>query len=159
LHADLQLIIIAAMTNEPAKSGMYAELNKEIRLARYLSRPLQIVLLIFAGALPISSFAACPDLSAFYQSDAAASAVLQQQISQLLPECLESSEFFALYGAAQLNSSDLAGALESLERALLLNPGNGAAAIDYAQALFEVGQLFTALEMNQRLIAQVLSRY
>jgi hypothetical protein len=142
------------MTNEPAKSGMYAELNKEIRLARYLSRPLQIVLLIFAGSLPINSFATCPDLSAFYQPDAAASAVLQQQISQLLPECLESSEFFALYGAAQLNSSDLAGALESLERALLLDPVNGVAAIDYAQALFEVGQLFTALDINQQLIVR-----
>ena len=37
---------------------------------------------------------------------------------------------------------------------MLLNPGNGAAAIDYAQALFEEGQLFTALEMNQQLIAR-----
>jgi len=143
------------MTNEPAKSRMYAELNKEIRLARYFFRPLQLVFLAVAGLLPISSFAACPDLSVFYvQSESDDSAVLQQQISQLLSECLESSEFFAVYGAAQLNNSDLAGALESLERALLLNPGNGAAAIDYAQALFEVGQLFTALEMNQQLIAR-----
>ena len=111
------------------------------------------MLLAFAGLLPISSFAVCPDLSIFYQSEGADSVVLQQ-ISELLPECLESSEFFAVYGAAQLNGSDLEGALESLERALLLNPENGAAAIDYAQALFEVGQLFTALEMNQRLIAR-----
>ena len=139
------------MTNEPAESGMYAELNKDIWLARYLSRALQLALLAFAGLLPISSSAACPDLSTFYQSEGVDSAVLQQ-ISRLLPVCLESSEFFAVYGAGQLNSSDLAGALESLERALLLNPENGAAAIDYAQALFEVGQLFTALEMNQQLI-------
>jgi len=132
---------------------MYAELNKDIRLERCLPRALQLVLLAFVSFLPVSSFAACPDLSTFYQSESADSGVLQQ-ISQLLPECLESSEFFALYGAAQLNSSDLAGALESLERALLLNPGNGAAAIDYAQALFEVGQLFTALEMNEQLIAR-----
>ena len=141
------------MTNEPAKSGMCAELNKDIRLARYLSRPLQLVLLAFASLVPVSSFAACPELSAFYQSEGSDSAALKQ-ISELLPECLESSEFFAVYGAAQLNSSDLAGALESLERALLLNPENGAAAIDYAQALFEVGQLFTALDMNQQLIAR-----
>ena len=141
------------MMNEPARSGMYAELNKDRRLARYLPRPLRLVLLALVGLLPVSSFAACPDLSTFYQSEGAASAVLQQ-ISQLLPECLESSEFFAVYGAAQLNSSDLSGALESLERALLLNPENGAAAIDYAQGLFEVGQLFTALELNQQLIAR-----
>jgi len=141
------------MTNEPAKSGMRAELNKDMRLARYLPRPLRLVLLVFAGLLPVSSFAVCPDLSEFYQSEGADSAVLRQ-ISRLLPECLESSEFFAVYGAAQLDGSDLAGALESLERALLLNPENGAAAIDYAQALFEVGQLFTALEMNQRLIVR-----
>ena len=132
---------------------MCAELNKDIRLARYLSKPLQLVLLAFAGSLPVSSFAACPDLSIFYQSEGGDSAVLKQ-ISELLPECLESSEFFAVYGAAQLNGSDLEGALESLERALLLNPENGAAAIDYSQALFEVGQLFTALEMNQRLIGR-----
>jgi len=142
------------MTNEPAKSGMTAELNKEIRLARFVPRRLKLIFLLFLGALPISSFAACPDLSAFYQVEVTDSAALQQQISQLLPQCLESSEFFAIYGAAQLSNSDLAGALESLERALLLNPDNGAAAIDYAQALFDEGQLFTALEMNQRLLGR-----
>lgn len=133
---------------------MYAELNKEIRPAKYLSGSLPLALLTFAGVLPLSAFAACPDLSAFYKSEDVDLAVLQQQIGQLQPECLESSEFFAVYGAAQLNNSDLAGALESLERALLLNPENGAAAIDYAQALFEEGQLFTALEMNQQLLAR-----
>jgi tetratricopeptide (TPR) repeat protein len=142
------------MTNEPVNSGMTAELNKQIRLARCVAKRLQWVFLLALGSLPLSAFAACPDLSAFYQAEEADSAALQQQISQLLAQCLESSEFFALYGAAQLSNSDLAGALESLERALLLNPGNGAAAIDYAQALFEEGQLFTALEMNQQLIAR-----
>jgi len=142
------------MTNEPVNSGMMAELNKEIRLARCTAKRLQWVFLLALGSLPLSAFAACPDLSAFYQTEEADSAALQQQISQLLPQCLESSEFFALYGAAQLNNSDLAGALESLERALLLNPDNGAAAIDYAQALFDEGQLFTALEMNQLLLVR-----
>jgi hypothetical protein len=131
---------------------MIATLNKEIRRARFLPRRLKCVFLLFLGSLPLSSFAACPDLSAFYQTEGADSAVLQQQLSQLQLQCLESSEFFAVYGATQLNNSDLGGALESLERALLLNPDNGVAAIDYAQALFDEGQLFTALEMNQRLL-------
>ena len=45
-------------------------------------------------------------------------------------------------------TSNLSRAIESLERALLLNPENGAALIDYAQALQEDGQLFAALEIN-----------
>ena len=142
------------MINEPAKAGMTAELNKEVSLASLVSVRLQGVFLLFLGVLPICSFAACPDLSAFYQTEGADSVALQQQISQLLPQCLESSEFFAVYGATQLNNSELAAALESLERALLLNPDNGAAATDYAQALFDEGQIFTALDMNQRLLAR-----
>ena len=63
---------------------------------------------------------------------------MQQQLAGLMPECLESSEYFALYGQAQLNNGQLSGALEALERALLIDPNNGAAGIDYAQALFEV---------------------
>lgn len=69
-----------------------------------------------------------------------------------MPHCLESSEFFALYGAAQLNNGELAAALESLERALLIEPENGAAQIDYAQALFDQGQLFPALQINEQLL-------
>ena len=78
----------------------------------------------------------------------------EQQLAPLLAECLESSEFFALHGAAQLNSGQLAAALESLERALLIEPDNGAARIDYAQALYEQGQLFTALEINAQLLTR-----
>ena len=47
---------------------------------------------------------------------------------------------------------DNARAIESLERALLLRPDNGAANIDYAQALYNEGQLFPALEINESLI-------
>ena len=42
-------------------------------------------------------------------------------------------------------------AIEALERSLLLNPENGAALIDYAQALQEDGQLLAALEINSTL--------
>ena len=78
------------MTNEPVNSGMTAELNKQIRLARCVAKRLQWVFLLALGSLPLSAFAACPDLSAFYQAEEADSAALQQQISQLLAQCLES---------------------------------------------------------------------
>jgi hypothetical protein len=71
-----------------------------------------------------------------------------------LEDCLGSAEFFALYGAAQLNSGNVAEATESLERALLLRPEYGAAQIDYAQALFLQGQLFSALELNEVLLSR-----
>ncbi|MEX2131821.1 MAG: hypothetical protein WD772_10065 [Pseudohongiellaceae bacterium] len=69
-----------------------------------------------------------------------------------MPECLESAEYFALLGAAQLNSNKVAESLESLERALLLEPENGAAQVDYAQAQYLQGQLFTAIELNSQLL-------
>ncbi|GJM12041.1 MAG: hypothetical protein DHS20C12_04440 [Pseudohongiella sp.] len=72
----------------------------------------------------------------------------------MLNECLESSEYFALLGAAQLNSGLIAQASESLERSLLLDPDNGSAQIDYSQALYESGQLFSALELNRQLLGR-----
>lgn len=99
---------------------------------------------------------ACPDLQQFYLvgQDADSQSELAAQLAPLMRECLQSSEFFALYGAAQMDSGDLASALESLERALLLDAGNGAAQIDYAQALYLRGQLFSALDLNRQLLAR-----
>lgn len=111
---------------------------------------LRLFLLLSCSVPNVAS--ACVDLSSFYPGNEPDWASLQQQLAGLMSECLESSEFFALYGAAQLNSGQLAGALESLERALLINPENGDARVDYAQALFEEGQLFIALEINEQLL-------
>jgi tetratricopeptide (TPR) repeat protein len=97
---------------------------------------------------------ACPDLSRFYASGDNDWPEIEKQLAQLKAQCLLSSEFFALHGAAQLNSGLVSESLESLERALLLDPDNGAAQIDYGQALFQQGQLFMALEINERLLAR-----
>jgi len=99
---------------------------------------------------------ACPDLQQFYLvgQDADSQADLAAQLAPLMGECLQSSEFFALYGAAQMDAGDLAGALETLERSLLLDATNGAAQIDYAQALYLRGQLFSALDLNQQVLAR-----
>lgn len=102
--------------------------------------------------VPAAASAACPDLSNYYPDASVNWPVLSGQLGPMLEECLESSEFFALYGAAQLNSGNIAEASESLERALLLEPSNGAAQIDYAQALYLQGQLFSALELNEALL-------
>ena len=105
--------------------------------------------------LPFSAHA-CPDLSAYYSygDDPESQAALEAALAPLMNECLRSSEFFALYGAAQMDTGKLAEALEMLERALLLDANNGAAQIDYAQALYLRGQLFSALDLN----AQILQR-
>lgn len=98
---------------------------------------------------------ACPDLRPFYtvgQDTPAGAAQLEARLAPIMSECLESSEYFALYGAAQMDVGKLAEALETLERALLLDPANGAAQIDYAQALYLRGQLFSALDLNDQLL-------
>lgn len=59
-----------------------------------------------------------------------------------------------MYGAAQLNSGQLEGAIASLERALLLDANNGAALIDYASALYYSGELFAAIDLNEQLLAR-----
>ncbi len=66
--------------------------------------------------------------------------------------CLNSPTFFALYGAALMNTSSVSQAIEMLERALLLSPDNGGALIDYASALYLSGELLAALEINRGLL-------
>lgn len=105
----------------------------------------------------------CPNLALYYQrsltfiesEDAVQSwALLAGQLMSLMPSCLRSSEYFALLGAAQLNSFKSARAVESLERALLLDPEGRAARVDYARALYSVGQLFPALEISEGLLLE-----
>lgn len=99
----------------------------------------------------------CPDLTPVLQQNPqlpAEWAQVEQQLEPLLQRCLQSTEYFALRGAAQMNMGRLDRALESLERALLLNPDNGGAQVDYAQALYLQGQLFSALDLNRQLLAR-----
>ena len=107
---------------------------------------------------PVVYFANNP-LSAQTPSDAGAReraqwAQLAATLADIQASCLRSSEYYALLGAAQLNSAQLEPASESLERALLLDPNNGAAQIDFASALFASGQLFPALQLNDALLAR-----
>lgn len=96
--------------------------------------------------------AACPDLTPYYPGANPDWSALRQQLAGFMADCLESAEYFALYGAAQLNSGDVAESVESLERALLLDSNNGAAQIDFAQALYLQGDLFAAIELNTALL-------
>ena len=113
-------------------------------------------ILFFLLLLSVSSIvkADCPELAPYYLGDQADWSALEQELAVLMPECLDSAEYFALYGAALLNNGQVPNAIESLERAILLDPEQGAAQIDYAQALFLQGELFPALELNNRLLAR-----
>lgn len=68
--------------------------------------------------------------------------------------CLRNTEYYALYGAALMHTGKLSQALEALERALLLNPNNGGAMVDYAEALFLSGEVSAAIRINQQLLAR-----
>ncbi|TFH75455.1 tetratricopeptide repeat protein [Gammaproteobacteria bacterium LSUCC0112] len=96
----------------------------------------------------------CPDLAPYYPGADTDWQLLQQQLFPLMPQCLQSTEYFSLLGAALMNTDRLPDALEALERALLLDPANGGAQIDYAEALYRQGQLFSALELNQQILAR-----
>lgn len=103
-------------------------------------------------SLSVTAQEDCPNLDTLYPSPEVDWETTRSQLALLFQRCLLSSEYFALYGASQLNTGRLDEAMESLERALLLDPNNGAAMIDYAQALLQDGQLFAAIEANQLLL-------
>ena len=124
-----------------------------------MHKALSVIVLTCCG-LPNLASAACPDLSAFYAGNSGLSTTrpvwedIHTQLLEIFDQCLLSSEYFALYGAAQLNTNRLMESMESLERSLLLNPDNGAALIDYAEALLLDGQLFAAIEANSMLLGR-----
>lgn len=97
---------------------------------------------------------ACPDLGPYYGNDRGPEewARLEQKLAPLMTDCLQNAEYFALYGAALLNSGQVPDALDALERALLLEPDHGGAQIDYAQALYTQGQVFTAIDLNEQVL-------
>ncbi len=103
---------------------------------------------VFASAFGL----ACPDLRLFYDDLESEPTAVIEALDGLLEQCYTDSEFFALSGAAHLGLGDLLRALESLERALLLNPNNGAAAVDFAEVLYRQGQLLSAIEVNAQLL-------
>ena len=108
---------------------------------------------------PLPSFAQdCPDLAPYIAGQQSRGQIEWLQVAGELigfqQQCLESSEYFALIGAAWLNGGLLSEAVEALERALLLDAENGAAQIDYAEALYRQGQLFPAIELNEQLLAR-----
>ena len=79
---------------------------------------------------------------------------IREALQPKLDHCLNNSDYFALYGASLLYSYQIDHAIEMLERALLIDPNNGAAQIDYALALFKSGQLIPALQVNQSILAR-----
>jgi len=111
-----------------------------------------ILLLPLLLRSPIAGAQSCPALQAYYPTGTVDWPALVAQLEPLQPRCLENAEYFALLGAALLNATNIPAALEALERALLLDPDNGAAQVDYAEALFRAGQLFPALELNSTLL-------
>jgi hypothetical protein len=123
------------------------------RLATRVFSLLTVTALLLSLNMPASA-QSCPDLTSYMPGPQIDWSALERELSVLMPRCLGSTEYFALLGAAQLNSGKVGEALGALERSLLLNPANGGAQVDYAQALYFQGQLFSALDLNQQLLAR-----
>ena len=77
---------------------------------------------------------------------------LEVQLVGYQKPCLRNAEYFALLGAAYLQQGKLKRANEALERALLIDPSNGAAMLDYAESLYLSGDLFAAIDLNAQLL-------
>ena len=122
-----------------------------------MRRAVSLIALLW-GSWSYGASATCPDVSLFYPSADASPRngldweYLHSQLAEIFRQCLLSSEYFALYGAAHLNTGRLSESMESLERSLVLDPDNGAALVDYADALLRDGQLFAAIEANSMLL-------
>ena len=101
-----------------------------------------------------SAASACPDLSGFYEMSDDEIYSIEAELSALSGECSDSSEYFALLGSFQLSRGDLLQANESLELALLLNPQNGSALLDYAEVLSQQGQVLNAIELGEQLLTR-----
>jgi len=114
---------------------------------------LSLIALTICVAIPLPS-QACPNLANFYSAADDSPNEVERELSLLIEECSESSEFYALLGAVQLASGDLFRALESLELALLYDPDNGSALVDYAEVLYRQGDVLSALELNEQLLTR-----
>jgi len=131
-------------------AGLRIILSKTYLLRRAGALLAGALALLYSGPL----LAACPDLSQYSTTprNTAGWERLRQRLAPLLQQCLRNPDYFALYGAAQLNSGQISEALESLERALLLQPDHGAALVDYSAALYLSGEAMAALALNQALL-------
>ena len=161
---------LIALIKSPSEELLDSVLNRRSRL--FIAFIKSTLFAVWFAALSSAANAqdVCPDLSDYYGASNgrlnSPSNIpngnaqppnwpqLEAQLAEIKLSCLDSSEFFALHGSAQLNSGFVDQSLESLERALLLDPNNGAAQIDYAQALLQKGFVFMALEINQRLLVR-----
>ena len=112
------------------------------------------LLLTLSGLLASTMSFACPALQGFYDDLESDPSALVGALDGILEQCYADSEYFALAGAAYLRLGDLLRALENLERALLLDPANGAAAVDFAEVLFRQGQVVSAIEINSQLLTR-----
>ena len=101
---------------------------------------------------PAALEAFCPDLAQYYPLIDDNPVALESNLFELTSECSDNSEYFALLGSVQLSLGKVLVSRENLELALLINPENGSALIDYAETFFELGEIFTAIDLNLRLL-------
>lgn len=116
-----------------------------------------LCVVLFTGLLSLSSVSqakgGCPELPLMSINPTQSEWLsARDELGASLGLCLDNPSFFALYGAALMNTSSISQAIEMLERALLLAPDNGGALLDYASALYLSGELLAAIEINRGLL-------
>ena len=103
-------------------------------------------------AISVSAAATCPAQPAYpLPVGALALQGLLAQIDAVAPDCLQNPPYHAWRGAVLLALRRPAAATEALERALLLDPDQPGALLDYADALLAVGDTASARGLLQQL--------
>jgi tetratricopeptide (TPR) repeat protein len=118
------------------EAGFRLQLRLVCRLAQ--------ALLVLACAFPLATVraAVCPTAPFPQVAPADRESVARElaRLQPLLDQCLDRADFYAYRGVLFLSLGRVAQAVESLERALLLNPDMPGVQLDYAQALAQGGE-------------------
>lgn len=108
---------------------------------------------VLLGATAARAEDACPDLPDDLPSSTAEVVSALQGLDRHMAACMQQPRWHARRGGLLLRLGRVLEAAESLERALLLAPDFQAARLDYADALAQLGDLDSARQLAQTLLA------
>lgn len=122
-----------------------------LRVSRWVQRALLVGIL--ALAMPVAHAEDCPVFPDSLPADTKGVVSALQRLDRHLAVCAAQPRWHARRGALLLRLGRALEAAESLERALLLAPDFQAARLDYADALAQLGDLESARQLAQALLA------
>ena len=124
-----------------------------------IPRRLFSLVLLLTVSVNVNAYQARCDALQLAEKKLNATSVNWLEVHELLAgasnvECFSSDVFYALWGQSKLRLGYIEESIIALEKAILLNPNNIEAQVDFSDALFVAGQTLAAKELNQNLITR-----